>query len=229
MNRRKFVKKALPLLAIGTGAAAVQPAEAQPQAPPTLEKPPLSRDDNEKKILEVLEDMDRTQRPGNMNVPLSDGRLLRILTESIGARHVVELGTSNGYSGIWFGLALRKTKGRLTTHDIDPGRIKRARENFKRAGVEDLITIVEGDAHVTVLKLKEEIDLVFLDADKTGYLDYLRKLQPLVRPGGLIVAHNMVRPKPDPKFVEAITTDKELETIFLNMHAAGVAVSLKKR
>lgn len=227
MNRRKFVTRALPLLAVGTGAAAAQPASAQ--APPTLEKPPLARDDDEKKILDVLDDMDRTQRPGNMNVPLSDGRLLRLLTESTGARHVVELGTSNGYSGIWFGLALRKTKGRLTTHDIDPGRIKRARENFKRAGVDNLITIVEGDAHVTVLKLKDEIDLVFLDADKSGYLDYLRKLQPLVRPGGLIVAHNMVRPKPDPKFVEAITTDKELETTFLNMHAAGIAVSLKKR
>ena len=51
----------------------------------------------------------------------------------------------------------------------------------------------------------------------------------LVRPGGLIVAHNMNRPRPDPKFVEAITTSKELDTVFLNMHAAGMSVSVKKR
>ena len=50
-----------------------------------------------------------------------------------------------------------------------------------------------------------------------------------MRAGGLIVAHNMNRPKPDPKFVEAITIDKDLETLFLNMHAAGVGLSLKKR
>jgi hypothetical protein len=50
-----------------------------------------------------------------------------------------------------------------------------------------------------------------------------------VKPGGLIVAHNMNRPRPDPKFVEAITTNKDLDTVFLNMHAAGVSVSVKKR
>jgi predicted O-methyltransferase YrrM len=70
---------------------------------------------------------------------------------------------------------------------------------------------------------------LFLDADKSGYLDYLEKLLPLVRQGGLILSHNMVRPAPDPAFVEAITTNPDLETIFLNMDAAGVGVTLKKR
>jgi predicted O-methyltransferase YrrM len=164
-----------------------------------------------------------------MNVPSEDGRLLRILAESINARHVVELGTSNGYSGIWFGLALRNTGGKLTTYEIDADRASLARENFKRAGVTGLVTLVEGDAHAEVVKLKEPIDLLFIDADKEGYLDYLNKLLPLVRPGGLIAAHNMNRPSPDLRFVEAITTNPDLETIFLNMHAAGMAVTLKKR
>ncbi len=92
-----------------------------------------------------------------------------------------------------------------------------------------MVTLVEGDAHVEVVKLKEPIDLLFIDADKEGYLDYLNKLLPLVRPGGLIAAHNMNRPSPDPRYVEAITTNPDLETIFLNMHAAGMAVTLKKR
>ena len=189
----------------------------------------MAKSADEERVLKVLDDLDRNQRTGNMNVPLADGRLLRILVESTNARNVVELGTSNGYSGIWLSLALGKTGGKLTTYEIDAGRAKLARENFKRAGVEHLIRLIEGDAHEEVKKLTEPIDVLFLDADKRGYIDYLEKLLPLVRPGGLILAHNMRRPAPDPRYIEAITTNPELESIFLNMHAAGMAVSLKKR
>jgi predicted O-methyltransferase YrrM len=195
----------------------------------TLEGPPLPKSDAERRILAVLDDLDRTQRPGHMNVPVEDGRLLRVLVEAINAKHVVELGTSNGYSGIWLGLALQATGGKLTTYEIDARRVALARDNFRRAGLDHLVTIVEGDAHVEVTKLKEPIDLLFIDADKDGYLDYLNKLLPLVRPGGLIVAHNMRVPAPDPRYVKAITTSPDLETVFLNMHAAGVGVTLKKR
>ncbi len=104
-----------------------------------------------------------------------------------------------------------------------------ARENFARAGVGKLVTAVLGDAHVEITKLKEPIDLLFIDADKPGYPDYLRKLSPLVRGGGLIVAHNMASPPPDPRYVEAVTTDPAFDTVFLNMHEAGVGVTLKKR
>ncbi len=231
MDRRDFVGSALPLLAFGAGTATAQRPRGRGRGGEAVarEKPPLARDDSEKKILAVLDDLDKNQRRGMMNVPLEDARLLRLLTEFGNARHVVELGTSNGYSGIWFCLALRKTGGKLTTFDIDPERLQLARQNFKRAGVEGLVTIVEGDAHQNVTRLKGPIDLAFIDADKEGYLDYLQKLQPLVRPGGLIVAHNMARPRPDPRYVEAVTTDKDLDTVFINMHAAGVGLSLKKR
>lgn len=193
---------------------------------PTLDREPLAKSDDEKKILAVLDDVNENQR--FLSVPQADGRLLRILTESIGAKHVVELGTSTGYSGLWFALALHNTEGKLTTFEIDAERAGTARANFERAGVADLINVVVGDAHEEVTKLEGPIDLLFLDADKEGYLDYLNKLLPLVRPGGLIVAHNMRRPEPDPRFVEAITANPELETVFLNMHAAGLSVSLKK-
>lgn len=195
---------------------------------PTIDSPLLSKDEEEKKILEVLADLDENQRAGMMNVPVEDGRLLRILAESIGAKNVIEIGTSNGYSGIWFCLALRKTGGKLTTYEIDARRASFARENFRRAGVENLVTLIEGNAHLEVTKLKEPIDLLFLDADKSGYPDYLEKLLPLVRPGGLIVAHNMQYPSPDPDYIEAITSNPDLETIFLNMHSRGVSVTLKK-
>jgi caffeoyl-CoA O-methyltransferase len=164
-----------------------------------------------------------------MNVPMEDGRLLRLLAEMSNAKHVVEIGTSNGYSGLWLLLGLRTTGGKLTTYEIDSYRASLARENFKRAGVDSIVTIVEGDAHEEVPKLKEQIDILFLDADKEGYIDYLNKLLPLVRPGGLVVAHNMNVGQADPRYVKAITTDPDLETIFLHMDAAGVGVTMKKR
>jgi caffeoyl-CoA O-methyltransferase len=189
----------------------------------------IGKADTEKRILVVLDDLDRNQRLRSLTVPAEDARLLRVLTEAINAKHVVELGTANGYSGIWFALALQTTGGKLTTFEIDPQRVKQARENFKRAGVDHLITQVEGDAHQEVTKLIGPVDLVFIDADKDGYVDYLNKLLPLVRPGGLVVAHNMRVPPPDPQYVNAITTNPDLETVFLNMHSAGIAVTLKKR
>jgi predicted O-methyltransferase YrrM len=194
-----------------------------------FESAPVPKDEAEKKILAILDDMDQNQRRGMMNVPKEDGRLLRLLAEAVGAKHVVEIGTSNGYSGIWWCLALRTTGGKLTTYEIDARRASLARESFKRAGVDNLVTLVEGDAHDEVTKLTGPIDVLFLDADKSGYIDYLEKLLPLVRPGGLVVAHNMSMRSADPRYVEAITTDPDLETIFLHMDAAGVGVSMKKR
>jgi len=184
---------------------------------------PLPANEQEKKILSVLEDMDQNQSRGMMNVPQEDGRILRLLTESVGAKHVVEIGTSNGYSGIWFCLALRTTGGKLTTHDIDEGRASLARENFKRAGVDNMITLVMGDAHETVTRIKEPIDVLFIDADKEGYPDYLKKLLPLIRPGGLILSHNINSTGQD--FIDAITKNPNLETLQLQ----GVTVTLKKR
>lgn len=187
-----------------------------------LEKPPVPKDDNEKKILGVLEDILSTQR--YRNVPPQDGRFLRITTQAMNAKNVVEIGTSTGYSGIWFGMALQKTGGKLITFEIDAQRAAAARANFKRAGMADIITLVEGDAHDEVKKLKDPIDILFLDADKEGYIDYLTKLLPLVRPGGLIIAHNINPRMADPRYMKAITTDPNLETIV----RSGVGLTLKK-
>lgn len=193
----------------------------------TPARPPLADSPAERRILTVIEEVYRNHR--YLSVPEEDGRLLRLLAESTRAKHVVEIGTSTGYSGLWLLLALAKTGGRLTTYEIDRGRHQMARENFERAGVANLVAPVLGDAHAEIARLKEPIDLLFIDADKEGYPDYLGKLGPLVRAGGLIVAHNMASPPPDPRYIEAVTTNPALETIFLNMHEAGVGVTLKKR
>jgi caffeoyl-CoA O-methyltransferase len=184
----------------------------------------------EMRILDVLEEMLGEKYSAMLSVPPEDGRVLRLLTEATGARHVVEIGTSNGCASIWFCLALQTIGGKLTTFEIDAQRASLARENFKRAGVDKLVTLIEGDAHEKVTMLKEPIDIVFIDADKDGYLDYLNKLLPLVRPGGLILAHNTTDAGSQMQdYLEAITTNPELETVFLHKQTTGIGVTLKKR
>lgn len=218
------------LLTLSTLTPIAQPAGGRSRGGEALlPSQTVPKNDREKAVIAVLEDMDRSQRRGSMSVPVNDGRLLRILTEASNAKHVVELGTSIGYSGLWFCLGLESTGGKLTTFEIDEGRAAIARENFKRAGMAERVTQVLGNAHEKISEVEGPIDIVFLDADKQGYLDYLNQLLPKLRPGGLVIAHNMSRRQADPRYVEAITTDPELETLFVSAGASGIGVSLKKR
>lgn len=182
---------------------------------------PTAKNAEEKRVLDVASQVER-----HLNVPEEDGRLIRLLVESSGARNAVELGTSTGYSGLWFALGLKATGGRLTTFEYDAGRAATARENFRKAGVDSIITVIEGDAHEKIKTLKGPIDIVFIDADKEGYLDYFKQLLPLVKPGGLILAHNISSRESNPEYMGAVTSDPALETILVN---AQMAVTLKKR
>ena len=188
---------------------------------------PLASTEAERKILAVIDEM-RKSGGTYLSVPVSDGRVLRLLVESVGAKTVVEIGTSTGYSGLWLSLALQKTGGKLVTYEIDPGRAATARKNFDAAGVAGLVTIVQGDAHQKLSELKGPVDVAFIDADKEGYVDYLTKLLPLVRPGGLILAHNVSMAAVAEGYVKQILANPELETIFYN-DGGGLSVTLKKR
>ena len=147
---------------------------------------------------------------------------MRPRAEAVGAKNVVEIGTSTGYSGLWLCLGLQNTGGRLTTLEIDPARAEQARKHFEQAGVGGRVTVVLGDAHETVKRLKDPIDALFLDADKEGYKSYLETLLPLVRPGGLIMADNVAMAQ---DYVQAVTTDPQLDTVFFGRFS----VTLKKR
>lgn len=187
----------------------------------------IPKNDDEKKIVSVLNEMTATQRTQGANVPMDDGRFLRILVESIDAKNVVEIGTSNGYSALWMLLGLKSTGGKLTTFEIEASSVKLARQNFKSAGVDNIATVVEGDAHEKVKILKDPIDLLFLDADKDGYYDYLNQLLPLIRPGGLIVAHNMDQSGTQ-TYINAVTNNADLDTLFINTGSGSVGVTIKK-
>jgi len=187
-----------------------------------------SRDEAEKRIITVMEEMYVNQSRGTENVLPEDGRLLRMLTEILGARHAVELGTGNGYSSLWFCLALRSTGGKLTTHEIDPKRIALAKEKFQCAGVENLATLVDGDAYETIERLVGRIDLLLLDAEKEGFTDYLTKLLPQVRIGGLIIAHDSSR-RVHMMYdhFQAIGSNADLETVFVGASRWGMFVTRK--
>jgi caffeoyl-CoA O-methyltransferase len=185
---------------------------------------PLANTEGEHRIVSVLDQMVKFHQT-YLSVPVQDGKALRLLTEAADAKNVVEIGTSTGFSGLWFCLALQRTAGHLTTFEIDHSRAAMAREHFKKAGVEKIVTVVEGDAHAEVAKLKTPIDVAFIDADKAGYVDYLNKVLPLVRPGGLILAHNV---EMVPDYVKMVGANPNLETIFY-MEGGGLAVTLKKR
>ena len=225
---------ALAVASLVVSTASAQPREGSRErrgfnygGAPEFDSRPLAKNGGEKRALAVLDEMSKGR--WYLNVTTREGRVLRQLTEAMGAKRVVEIGTSSGYSTIWLALAARANGGKVYTHEIDPEKVKLARANFKKAGLDDVITIIEGDAHETLKQHKKPIDVLFLDAEKKGYIDYLEKLLPLVRPGGLILGHDMHRPMPDPRYIQAITKNPDLDTSFIMMESFGISMTLKKR
>lgn len=215
-------------LASGLGFAGAAHAQSgrRRRGPAAASAAPMAADDFEANAYKVLEHIGENQQ--HYNVSRDDGRLLRMLAENAGPKRIVEIGTSTGYSGIWLGLALKKTGGKLTTFEIDRERAAMAQANFRRAGLAETIEVVIGDAVVETKKLSGSIDLVFSDADKENYLNYFRIVSPLLRKGGLFVSDNMRIPSPDPEYLKAITSDKAFDTVFVNMDRTGMGISLKK-
>ena len=139
-----------------------------------------------------------SQRAGlpEIHVSPNEGKLLRLLAEIVGARRILEIGTLGGYSAIHFGRAL-PVDGLLISLEIDARHAEVARKNVERAGLEEKVEIRVGDARdlLALLAEKDEdpFDLVFIDADKMGYPEYLEWSLRLTRPGSLILGDNTVR------------------------------------
>jgi predicted O-methyltransferase YrrM len=131
-----------------------------------------------------------------INVAPTQGKLLYLLARAVGARAVLEIGTLGGYSTIWMAAALPEG-GRLTTLEVNPAHAAVARDNIAQAGLADRVELRVGPALDTLPQLVAEgrgpFDLVFIDADKPGYTDYLDWSLQLSHTGTLIVADNVVR------------------------------------
>ncbi len=138
------------------------------------------------------EDMKREGLP-KIHVSPSEGKLLHVLTLLTGASRILEIGTLGGYSTTWLARAL-PSDGKLISLEIDPHHADVARHNIERAGLTQKVEIRVGPANESLGRMLEEgeplFDLVFIDADKDGYVDYLHKAVPLTREGGLILGDN---------------------------------------
>jgi predicted O-methyltransferase YrrM len=132
----------------------------------------------------------------SIQVSAAQGKLLHLLARAIGAKRILEIGTLGGYSTIWLGRAL-PPDGRLVTLELDSHHADVARANLARAGLGAIVEVIVGPALATLARLAEQavepFDMVFIDADKERYPDYLEWSVRLSRPGTLIVADNVVR------------------------------------
>src|SRR5260370_15269016 len=130
----------------------------------------------------------------SIQVSPTQGKLLHLLAMSLGARKILELGTLGGYSTIWMARALL-AGGRLITLEADAKHAEVARANIARAGLANVVDLRLGRAQETLPKLAGEapFDLIFIDADKTGYPEYFQWAVKLSRRGSVIIADNVVR------------------------------------
>jgi predicted O-methyltransferase YrrM len=131
-----------------------------------------------------------------IQVSANQGKLLNLLARAQGAKNILELGTLGGYSTIWLARAL-PPNGRLVTLEVNPKCAQVARANFERAGVSEVVDLRLGPALETLPRLVDEFrgpfDLIFIDADKPNYPNYLPWVLKLSRRGTIIVADNVVR------------------------------------
>jgi len=122
------------------------------------------------------------------------GELLYILARTAGTTRILELGTATGYSALFLGRACLAAGGRVVTVEADRALAERARENFRRDGLDRVIDVVVCDALETLREMEGPFELVFIDIEKKDYARMLPDLERLVPPGGLLIADNTAFP-----------------------------------
>ena len=123
------------------------------------------------------------------------GIFFSVLLKAIKARCILEVGTSAGYSTLWFADAMgRSHSTRIVTIEMNPQKVEWALKNFKEAGLDKMIEIKQGIALDLLPKLKGKFDFIFLDADKENIIRYFDIVLPMLRIGGIIAADNMLYP-----------------------------------
>ncbi|HET9370472.1 MAG TPA: O-methyltransferase [Vicinamibacterales bacterium] len=171
----------------------------------------------------------RARDAGQLAVSEEDGRFLRVLVATRGTKRALEIGAASGYSGIWIGLGLRETGGRLTTIEYDPARAKAAADNIRRAGLDDVVTVIEGDAFVEVPKLAGSFDFVFLDAWKPDYKKFFDATFPRLDAGGVFLAHNVVNKREEMgDFLDAIMNRPDAWSTIVAPSSEGISLTYKR-
>lgn len=223
LRRRSFLGSAcgtLGLLSLAGGGVAA----AEPPAVPARKVPPELQATRDKLLAEM-------EANRGIGVPRSDGEFLRLMVNATAAKKVLEVGTYRGYSGIWIGIGLEETGGRLVTIELDPERVKESRGNFEKAGLADRITNLQGDGHAVAKTVEGPLDLAFVDAEKGNETDYFKTIFPKLRPGGFLLVHNAITSKRAMQpYFDMLDKNPEVIHVILSLSMRdGFSVAFRKR
>lgn len=185
----------------------------------------------------LREETFRDMKYPEMQVGRIEGRFLKMLVRLTGARRILEIGMFTGYSALMMAEGLPED-GRIITCDVDPKAAAIARRYFAESPDGHKIEVRIGPALDTIAALTEPIDMVFIDADKENYVNYYEACFPLIRPGGLIVADNVLwsgkvlNPEDEPTraivaFNERVQQDPRVENVCLTVRD-GIMLAWKR-
>jgi predicted O-methyltransferase YrrM len=157
----------------------------------------------EEQLSEYLEDLYRRGREHDAekadrlerlrNVEPDTARLLAVLVRALGAKRLLEVGTSNGYSTLWLADAARSIGGSVLSVDVDPTRTAQAMEHLSHMQLQDYVELRTEDAALTLSHAGDaSLDMIFLDAERPAYCGYWPNLLRVLRPGGLLVVDNVL-------------------------------------
>jgi caffeoyl-CoA O-methyltransferase len=172
---------------------------------------------NRMQELEAIDTRDRDDGTPRMKrlrqVPPETGRFIALMAAMAPSGRVLEIGTSAGYSTLWLALACRELGRTVTTFEVLPEKVALAQETFRQAGVENVVTLVHGDAREH-LGAMQDIVFCFLDAEKEVYLECYELLVPRMVRGGLIVADNAIdHAEALASFLERALTDPRVDAM----------------
>ena len=196
-------------------------------------------------VLQKIEKQEKFEQENPHEIPNSEkllaigrdtGIFYNILLHTMKAKNILEIGMSTGYSTMWFADAISKTNGKIITIDVDQKKIERAKKNFKETRLDNFIEIRKGDALEVLSEISKEknfqdfFDFVFIDADKERYIQYFDSVFPLVKPGGVIGADNILYPERFQKFtipyVEHVRKNPKIQSVTIPIDN-GEELSLK--
>lgn len=162
------------------------------------------------RVLKDLNDASERENTGSVKVAPAErmsaitddtGKFFNVMLRAMGAKHVLEVGMSVGFSTIWMAEAVMSAGGRVVSIEADPKKISRASTNFARAGVMDCVDIKRGMAIDILASMGESrkydsfFDFALIDADKENVLAYFDAVLGMVRTGGVIATDNMIHPR----------------------------------
>ena len=186
-------------------------------------------------IDDILTELEATQKQF-WNIDRYTANLLNMLIKAGNYRNILEVGTSNGYSGIWLSLAAKETNGKVITIEFHKCRYDVAVENFKLCGLDKYIEPRQGMAIDEIIDLKKEdynsteerfLDFAFVDANKAQYIKYYELIDKILRKGGMIAFDNMLSHKEKVQdTLEKIQSDENYQTEMINTQA-GLLLAVK--